>query len=89
MSDLTSLRAKITKCFGDTKMPEDDQFEPDVELFDIEATIDRLEAIVAQEVLRELREIPPFKDAHKLNLYINTRVHSLTRTPPLSGEEDP
>ena len=49
MTDST-LREQITKCFGDTKMPEDDQFEPDVELFDIESTIDRIEALTALKV---------------------------------------
>ena len=71
MTDST-LREQITKCFGDTKMPEDDQFEPDVELFDIESTIDRLEALIALKV--QEAQIEELK---------NLRKHSKNHTYPI------
>ncbi len=55
---LEQLRTGIKKCFSDTKMPEDDQFEPDVVLFDIEETINRLAALFSShiEALRDEME---------------------------------
>jgi hypothetical protein len=50
MSKTNTLEEQIRKCFGDTKMPEDDQFEPDVELFDIEETINRLKDLFASHL---------------------------------------
>ncbi len=51
--------------------------------------IDMLEAIVAQEVLRELENLPSARETCTCNVcYVitNTRLPALTRTPPKEGK---